>query len=79
MIGFIDKEGQLHGVEPICKALQIAPSTYDLHAGRRPDPRKAPTRVQRDVALCQDITSVWQENKQVHGARKVWRQLARQG
>ena len=79
MIEFIDKERQLHGVEPICKALQIAPSTYHLHAARQADPRKAPARVQRDTALCQDITKVWQENKQVYGARKVWRQLARQG
>ena len=38
MIGFIDENRDIHGVEPICKVLPIAPSTYRAHASRRADP-----------------------------------------
>src|SRR5690606_326827 len=67
-----------YGVEPICKVLPIAPSTYYLHAARRADPAKAPARVQRDEHLCAAIERVWNENRRVYGVRKVWRQLRRE-
>jgi putative transposase len=41
MIAFIDEHRAVHGVEPICKVLPIAPSTYHSHAARRTDPSKA--------------------------------------
>lgn len=78
MTAFIDDHRETYGVEPICKVLPIAPSTYYLHAARRADPAKVPARVQRDERLCADIQRVWDENRQVYGVRKVWRQLRRE-
>jgi putative transposase len=78
MRAFIDEHRGVYGVEPICKVLPIAPSTYYLHAARRADPAKAPARVQRDERLCTDIQRVWDENRRVYGVRKVWRQLRRE-
>jgi putative transposase len=51
MIAFIDDHRAAYGVEPICKVLPIAPSTYYAHAARRVDPGKRPARAQRDAAL----------------------------
>jgi hypothetical protein len=47
MIAFIDDHRREHGVEPICKLLPIAPSTYHKHAARRADPAKLPVRAKR--------------------------------
>ena len=55
MIAFIDDHRQAYGVEPICKVLPIAPSTYHAHTARRADPSKLPTRARRDVALVAEI------------------------
>ena len=79
MIAFIDDHRGAYGVEPICKELPIAPSTYHAHAARRADPSKAPPRVRRDAALRGEIRRVWEENFRVYGVRKVWRQLGREG
>ena len=79
MIAFIDDHRQAHGVEPICKVLPIAPSTYHAHAAKRADPAKLSTRAQRDAALQPEIARVFAENFAVYGARKVWRQLQREG
>ena len=79
MIAFIDEHRTSHGVEPICRELPIAPSTYHAEIGRRADPSKAPPRVRRDVALRGEIRRVWEENFGVYGVRKVWRQLGRKG
>jgi putative transposase len=62
MIAFIDDHRDVHGVEPICRVLPIAPSTYHSHTARR-----------------EHIRRVWEENFQVYGVRKVWRQLGREG
>jgi len=78
MTAFIDDHREAYGVEPICKVLPIAPSTYYLHAARRADPARAPARVQRDEHLCAAIQRVWDENRRVYGVRKVWRQLRRE-
>ena len=51
MIAFIDEHRARHGVEPICRVLPIAPSTYHAHAARRADPGKLPARAQRDITL----------------------------
>ena len=79
MIGFIDDYRGAYGVEPICRVLKIAPSTYHAHDARRRRPDTAPPRVQRDAALRVEIRRVFDENFQVYGVRKVWRQLVREG
>ncbi len=79
MKAFIDDHRDTYGVEPICKVLPIAPSTYRLHAARRAVPSRRSARAQRDETLTREIRRVWEENFQVYGARKVWRQLQREG
>ena len=79
MIAFIDDHRQAHGVEPICRVLPIAPSTYHAHAARRADPSRLPKRVRRDADLKVEIRRVFEENFRVYGVRKVWRQLRREG
>src|SRR5512144_1447923 len=79
MKAFIEDHRDAYGVKPICKVLPIAPSTYYLHAARRADPSRRSARAQRDGLLEQHIRRVWDENFQVYGARKVWRQLLREG
>ena len=51
MIAFIDDHRRAHGVEPICKVLPIAPSTYRAHIARRADPARLPARARRDLVL----------------------------
>ena len=77
MIAFIDEHRARHGVEPICRVLPIAPSTYHAHAARRVDPAKLPARARRDLTLKTEIRRVYEENFRVYGVRKVWRQLLR--
>src|SRR4051812_22268585 len=79
MIAFIDEHRVLHGVEPICRVLPIAPSTYHAHAARRAAPGKLSARVRRDITLRTEIRRVYEENFRVYGVRKVWRQLLREG
>jgi transposase InsO family protein len=79
MIAFIDDHRGVYGVEPICRMLAIAPSTYYAHVARRADPTTAPPRVRRDAELRRHIRQVWDENFQVYGVRKIWRQLGREG
>jgi putative transposase len=78
MIAFIDDHRKAHGVEPICKVLPIAPSTYHDHVARRADPEKLSVRAKRDMALKPEIERVFADNFEVYGARKVWRQLNRE-
>lgn len=79
MIAFIDDQREAHGIEPICKVLPIAPSTYHAHAAKRADPAKLSARAKQDAALKPEIARVFAENFAVYGARKVWRQLQREG
>ena len=79
MIAFVDDHRSAYGVEPICRELPIAPSTYHAERARRTDPAKAAPRVRRDLVLRGEIRRVWQENFGVYGVRKVWRQLGREG
>jgi hypothetical protein len=78
MIAFIDDHREAHGVEPICKVLPIAPSTYHAHAAKRTDPAKLSPRAKRDVSLKVEVRRVFAENFAVYGVRKVWRQLRRE-
>lgn len=79
MIAFIDDHRGAHGVEPICKVLPIAPSTYHAHVAKRRDPAKLSARARQDAALKIEVRRVFNENFSVYGARKVWRQLKREG
>jgi len=79
MIAFIDDQRAVHGVEPICKVLPIAPSTYHGHAAQRRDPLRLSARARRDVALRIEVRRVFESNFRVYGVRKVWRQLQREG
>jgi putative transposase len=74
MITYIDQHKHRYGVEPICRVLPIAPSTY--HAAQR---RPASARAVRDRQLKAEIARVHAEHFGVYGARKVWRQLHREG
>ena len=78
MKDFVDQHRDTFGVEPICKVLQIAPSGYRRYAAQKRDPSLRCRRTQRDEALMPQIQRVWQENMQVYGAEKVWRQLERE-
>lgn len=76
---FIDAHRSDYGVEPICAVLPIAPSTYSEPKAREVDPSRLSTRAKRDAALRLEVQRVWNENFQVYGVRKVWRQLEREG
>jgi putative transposase len=79
MIAFINDHREAYGVEPICRVLPIAPSTYHAHAAGRADPSRLPDRLRRDAGLKVEIQRVFVENFGVYGVRKVWRQLRREG
>jgi putative transposase len=78
MIAFIDDHRDAYGVEPICKVLPIAPSTYHDHAAKRRDPALS-ARAKRDPGAQARDRRVFAENFEVYGVRKVWRQLRREG
>jgi putative transposase len=79
MIAFIDAHREAYGVEPICRVLPIAPSTYHERLARRRDPARLSARARRDQALKPEVTRVFAENFAVYGVRKVWRQMRREG
>ncbi len=74
MTHYIEVHRDRFGVEPICRVLQVAPSTYYAHRARPPS-----ARALRDAQLKVAIKRVWDANYQVYGARKIWRQLQRDG
>ena len=73
MIAFIDDHRAVYGVEPICRLLPLAPSTYHAHVAARRDPSKRSARAKRDDVLRAEIARVHAETFGVYGARKVWR------
>lgn len=78
MTRFIDEHRGSYGVEPICKMLPIAPSTYYEQKARQADASRLPARARRDVVLREEIQRVRGQNFDVYGPRKVWRQLKRE-
>lgn len=76
---FIEEHRDTYGVEPICRQLPIAPSTYYLAQAREREPSRLPERKKRDRELKEAIERVHEENFNVYGVRKVWRQLGREG
>ena len=79
MVAFIDDHKREYGVEPICRVLPIAPSTYYAHKTMQAEPSRRSARARRDAALREEIRRVWMQNFQVYGAKKVWKQLNREG
>jgi transposase InsO family protein len=78
MIAFIEENRDI-GVEPICKHLPIAPSTFYDHMAKRANPDLLSDRAKRDIALKPEIERVWEQNYKVYGVRKVWHQMRREG
>lgn len=78
MVAFIDAHRGVHGVESICALLPIAPSTYFRRKAEQRDPTKRSARAQRDDVLQAIIRRIWNENQQVYGPRKVWKQMGRE-
>jgi len=79
MISFIDEHRSVFGVEPICRLLPIAPSTYYENVAKRLDVDCLSIRARSDISLKIEIRRVFEENFRVYGVRKVWRQLKREG
>ena len=79
MIAFIEENRAEIGVEPICRELPIAPSTFYDNLAKRADPERLSDRAKRDAELRPEIQRVFEENWRVYGVRKVWRQLGREG
>ncbi len=79
MVAFIDEEREQYGVEPICRELPIAPSTYYERKACETDPTRRSARARSDERLRVKIRRVWDENRKVYGVRKIWRQLKREG
>jgi transposase InsO family protein len=79
MVAFIDQHRARYGVESICAQLPIAPSQDYEHKAREAMPERLPPRLCRDRELLPEIHRVHTENFGVYGARKVWRQLGREG
>ena len=79
MIAFICDHREASGVEPICRVLPIAPSTYYAHVAKCANPSLLSAQAQRDLALRGEIRRVFAGNFEVYGALKIWRQLRREG
>jgi transposase InsO family protein len=79
MTAFVDAHRQEYGVEPICRLLEIAPSAYHERVRKRREPRRRSAREQRDDVLKPEILRVFNENFEVYGVRKIWRQMRREG
>lgn len=79
MMDFIEESREAFGVEPICKALQFAPSTYYDRRTIVRDPDRASRRAKSDAALSLKIDAAWENNRKLYGARKIWHVLRRDG
>jgi putative transposase len=74
IVDFVDANRDELGVEPICKELQVAPSTYYANKSRPPS-----ARALRDAYLIPVLTALWTTNFKVYGVRKLWRAALREG
>ena len=79
MIQFIEDHRSDHGVEPICRVLPIAPTTFYDHLAKRADPSRLSDRAKCDEELKPEVERVFEENLSVYGVRKVWHQMRREG
>lgn len=78
-MSFIDAHREELGIEPICRELAIAPSSYHEHAARLADPARRPARARRDDEMREAIKRVHKNSFGLYGARKVWHQMRREG
>jgi putative transposase len=78
MVVFIDDHRKAYGVEPICRVLPIAPSTYYRRKAEQRDPTRRSARALRDEVLRAVIRRIWEEHHRVYGPRKVWKQMGRE-
>jgi putative transposase len=76
IVGFIDEHRDELGVEPICRALQVAPSTYYAAKRRVIEPS---ARALRDAVLLPILWTLWVANRKVYGAHKLWKAARRAG
>jgi putative transposase len=76
MVDYIDAHRDKFGVEPICRVLQVAPSTYYAARQRRVNPS---ARARRDAVMMQVLMVLWVTNRKVYGAHKLWRAAVRAG
>jgi putative transposase len=74
MVRYIDEHRDEFGVEPICKVMQVAPSTY--YAAKN---RVASARAVRDAVMLQVLMVLWVANRKVYGAHKLWKAARRAG
>jgi putative transposase len=74
MVRYIDEHRGEFGVEPICTALQVAPSTY--YAAKS---RPVSARAIRDAVLIPILVAIWMANYRVYGAHKLWKAARRSG
>jgi len=81
MVQLVADHRVTYGVEPICQAIGMAPSTFYEHQARKAAPARAPapSRAKREAVLRPAITRCWHANQRVYGAKKVWKQLNRKG
>lgn len=79
MIDFIEENREAHEVEPICRALQFAPSTYYDRRAIIRDPDRASARAKSDAAMSVKIDAAWKDNRKLYGARKIWHVMRREG
>ena len=75
----MDAERATDGIEPICRVLQIAVSSYYAHKQAEAGPSRRPIRPQRDAARAAKIGAAYRANYEVYGVRKVWHQLRHDG
>ena len=74
IVAFIDENRSELGVEPICDALQVAPSTYYAAKKRAPS-----ARAMRDAVMLPILLRLWKANYSVYGAHKLWKAARRAG
>ena len=76
IVAFVDEHRHEFGVEFICRHLQVAPSTY--YAAKQRE--KAPSaRARRDALMSEVLLGLWEANRKVYGARKLWKAARRAG
>lgn len=79
MVTFIDDHRQMYGVEPICRVLPIAPSTYYPWKAWEANPQRRSRRAQEDERLRPHVHRVWTEHRSLYRAEKVWKEMGHQG
>jgi transposase InsO family protein len=79
VMSFIDSHREELGIEPICRELAVAPSSYHAHAARLADPAKRSDRSRRDDEIKEQIGQVHEASSGLYGTRKVWHQMRREG